>query len=167
MRCFIIMGVAGCGKTSVGEGLAAKGLFKFLDGDALHTPENVAKMSAGTPLNDDDRAPWLAEIGDTFAKSTGPIGIGCSALKRAYRDLIRTRAGENVMFVHLAAPQAVIAARINAREGHFMPPALLQSQFDTLEDLEPDETHVMIDIDQDLDGVISDSATAVNARLSA
>ena len=81
MRCFVIMGVSGCGKTSVGEALAEGTALAFIDGDDLHPPENIAKMSAGTPLTDEDREPWLRLVGEELAKASGPIAIGCSALK--------------------------------------------------------------------------------------
>lgn len=161
MRCYVIMGVSGCGKTSVGQALAARGLTAFVDGDDLHPPSNVAKMSNAVPLTDEDRAPWLVLVGQALAKSNKPVAIGCSALKRAYRDIIRAHAGEPVFFLHLAAPQEVLQARVDARKGHFMPPALLQSQFDALESLEPDEDGAPIDIDQPFDGVVDDAANLV------
>ncbi|KMW58500.1 Gluconokinase [Candidatus Rhodobacter oscarellae] len=157
MQRFVIMGVAGCGKTSVGQGLAARGLVRFVDGDDLHPAENIAKMSSGIPLSDEDRAPWLARVGQALAAADGAMAIGCSALKRKYRDQIRAEAGA-VGFVHLHAPQAVIATRMDAREGHFMPPALLDSQFRDLEMLAQDEAGIVVDIDQDLAGVIAEAA---------
>jgi len=125
---FVLMGVSGCGKTSVGQALAAEIGITFFDGDDLHPAENIAKMSRGEPLNDADRAPWLAEVGRVLAGHDGPIAIGCSALKRSYRDIIRDNAAAPVTFLHLAAPRAVLAARVADRPGHFMPPSLLDSQ---------------------------------------
>ena len=161
MRCYVIMGVAGCGKTSVGEALAQRGLVTFVDGDALHTPENIEKMSSGIPLNDDDREPWLQDVGRNLKATDGPVAIGCSALKRSYRDIIRDSAGEPVFFLHLNATQSVVAGRMAARAGHFMPPALLDSQYATLEALRTDEDGQGIDISQEFDAVVEDTAQIV------
>ena len=151
------MGVSGCGKTSVGQALAERGQITFLDGDDLHPAENIAKMSRGAPLNDADRAPWLAEVGRKLAGHEGRVVIGCSALKRSYRDIIRLHAGAPVTFLHLAAPRAVLAKRVANRPGHFMPAALLDSQFAALEQLHADEAGVVISIDQPLACVVADA----------
>ncbi|MBV1702458.1 MAG: gluconokinase [Hyphomicrobiales bacterium] len=163
----IIMGVAGCGKTSVGEALAARTDWTYLDGDTLHSRENVAKMSAGIPLTDADRWPWLETVGQTFAKSTTRLSparlmIGCSALKRAYRDHIRAAAGAPVTFVHLSGTREIIEQRMRHRSGHFMPLALLDSQFAALEPPAVDESAFSEDIDQTLDAIV----TEIAARLS-
>ncbi len=155
MRCFVIMGVAGCGKTSVGEAVAADDRVIFVDGDALHPAANIAKMSAGTPLTDSDRAPWLRLVGEEMAHADGPIALGCSALKRTYRNQITESSGEAVGFLHLAAPMAVIAERMASREGHFMPTSLLESQYDTLEPLGTDEFGQTFDISKPFDEVVS------------
>ena len=152
---YIVMGVSGCGKSAIGAGFAKAIGAQFIDGDDLHPATNVAKMAAGTPLNDDDRAPWLADVGRTFDTVEGDMVIGCSALKRSYRDIIRNAASGPVTFLHLHGDKAVIAARMNAREDHFMPPALLDSQFATLELSEPDEDFVTVDIDQTPDAIIA------------
>lgn len=157
MRCFVLMGVSGCGKTSVGEALASQGGINFFDGDDLHPAENIAKMSLGEPLDDADRAPWLAKVGRRLAQSEGRVVIGCSALKRSYRDIIRHNAGEPVAFLHLSAPRSVLAERVADRPGHFMPSSLLDSQFATLEPLHDDEQGAVIDIDQPLAGVVADA----------
>lgn len=141
----VLMGVAGCGKSSVGAALAPALGAVYLDGDDLHPAANIAKMRAGLPLTDADRAPWLADVGRLLAPPGRRI-VGCSALKRAYRDLIRDRAGAPVTFVHLAGRREVIAARMAARTGHFMPTALLDSQFATLEPPGADEGAVTVDI---------------------
>lgn len=146
MRCFVIMGVAGCGKTSVGEALQDAGLVSFIDGDSLHPPENIAKMSAGQPLDDTDRAPWLEKVGAELARASGPMAIGCSALKRRYRNRIRKGAGKDVGFIHLAAPIKVIEKRMAMRTGHFMPLSLLESQYRDLEPLHAVEAGQVIDI---------------------
>jgi len=150
------MGVAGCGKSTVGAALADRLGAVYLDGDDLHPAANIAKMSAGTPLTDSDRRPWLDLVGGALSDSEGICLIGCSALKRAYRDRIRAAAGGPVGFLHLAGSRAVIEDRMSQREGHFMPVALLDSQFATLEVLEPDENGVVVDIDQPLDAVVGE-----------
>lgn len=139
MTVVVMMGVSGCGKTTIAAKLAAQLGWQMLEGDKLHPPANVAKMSAGTPLTDEDRWPWLRAIAtaiDTW-RAAGVSGVvACSALKRAYRDiLIGPRA--DVVLVHLQGSHELIAARMAARRGHFMPAGLLDSQFETLE--EPDE----------------------------
>ena len=131
-RRLVIMGVSGCGKSSVGAGLAARLGLNYRDGDDLHPLENVAKMRAGMPLTDGDRWPWLDRVGEVLL-ADAPVIVGCSALKRAYRDRIRTAAGGPVTFVHLAGSQEVIAARMALRQGHYMPLSLLDSQFAALE----------------------------------
>jgi carbohydrate kinase (thermoresistant glucokinase family) len=163
MRCYVLMGVSGCGKTSVGERLAERRALTFIDGDALHPQANIDKMASGTPLDDADRAPWLARVGAALAETPGPVVIGCSALKRAYRDQIRAAAGAPVCFLHLAAPKEVLRARVADRPGHFMPAALLDSQFAALEALAPDETGQVIDIDQPFDKVVEDALPLIDA----
>lgn len=141
----VIMGVAGCGKSSVGEGLSARLGVPYRDGDDLHTPEAVEKMRAGIPLTDDDRWPWLDRVAQAL-QSEAPLVIGCSALRRAYRDRIRAGAGGPVAFVHLTGGKDLIAARMAARQNHFMPPALLESQLATLEPPGPEETALTLDV---------------------
>lgn len=165
MRCYVLMGVSGCGKSSVGEALADQCNVTFIDGDDLHPKTNIEKMASGIPLTDADRAPWLEAVGEALAASSGPSVIGCSALKLRYRDLIRSRVEEPVSFIHLHADQRVLEQRVNEREGHFMPPALLQSQYDALEELEPDELGVRIDISQPLTDVIGDAARYVKETM--
>jgi gluconokinase len=135
-RIVVVMGVSGSGKTVVGEVLARKLHAPFLDGDDYHPPANVAKMSAGTPLTDEDRWPWLQKLGEALHKAAEPKGVAvgaCSSLKRAYRDFITRAAGEPVVFVYLDGSFELIDARMKARKGHFMPESLLRSQFATLE----------------------------------
>ncbi len=139
----VLMGVTATGKTTVGRLLAARTGWRFAEGDAYHPPENVAKMRRGIPLEDPDRWPWLAAIADDIARwrAAGRSAIvTCSALKRAYRDLLR-RSGP-LHFVHLTGDPALLAARMAARRGHYMPPSLLPSQLATLEPPqgEPDVT---------------------------
>ena len=161
MKAFIVMGVAGCGKSSVGEQLAKRFGFEFIEGDDLHDPASIEKMSGGNSLTDEDRMPWLRRIGERVANSSEPVVISCSALKRSYRDLIRLHADKPVLFLHLSAPQPVIAKRIKQRAGHFMPPALLTSQFQTLEPLDGDEPRAVIDIIQPLERSINDAGKIV------
>ena len=148
----VIMGVSGCGKSSVGAALATRLGLAYRDGDDLHPAANVAKMRAGIPLGDEDRWPWLDRVAEVL-RSEAPVIIGCSALRRVYRDRIRAGAGGPVRFVHLTGSRAVIEARMAARKGHYMPPSLLDSQFATLEPPGPDEA-VSIDIDQPLAAIV-------------
>ena len=129
----VLMGVSGCGKSTVAALLAGRLGWDFEEGDDLHPAANVAKMAAGHPLDDADRRPWLAAVAAWIRQHTDagrPGIITCSALKKSYRDVLR---GDRVMFVYLAGTREQIAARLAARHGHFMPPALLDSQFATLE----------------------------------
>lgn len=156
MRCVVVMGVAGSGKSTVGRALARRMNATYIDGDDLHPPANIAKMSSGQPLSDEDRAPWLNKVGETLRDHPGTCLIGCSALKRNYRDRIRKAANEPVTFLHLGGTRSVIEARMGARTGHFMPLALLDSQFAALEILQTDETGVVVDIDQSFDAVVAE-----------
>jgi carbohydrate kinase (thermoresistant glucokinase family) len=143
----IIMGVSGCGKSTVGYSLAQRIGVPFLEGDALHPPRNVALMAAGTPLTDADRAGWLDAIAARLSSLGTDEGVvvSCSALKRAYRDRLRG-ATNDVHFVHLHGSPALLAARLQERQGHYMPPALLDSQLETLELPSPDEAVLTLDI---------------------
>ena len=144
----VLMGVSGSGKTTVAEVLASRLGWKFEEGDALHPQANVDKMHAGHPLTDEDRAPWLARIADWVDTrlDAGENGIvTCSALKRAYRAVIDRR-GHGVVFVYLEGAHDTIAARLAGRQGHFMPPSLLDSQFETLEAPSPDEPEIRVEI---------------------
>jgi gluconokinase len=144
----VIMGVSGCGKSVVGAGLAQRLELPYREGDDLHPAENVEKMRAGIALTDDDRWPWLDRVAQVL-RTEAPVIVGCSALRRAYRDRIRAGAGDRVQFVHLAGAREVIAARLAARKHHFMPATLLDSQFATLEPPGPDEA-LTVDVDQPL-----------------
>ncbi len=153
-RRVVIMGVSGCGKSSVGARLAARLGLNYRDGDDLHPPENVAKMRAGMPLTDGDRWPWLDRVGQVLL-AEAPVIVGCSALKRAYRDRIRTAAGGPMTLVHLAGSQEVIAARMALRQGHYMPLSLLDSQFAALEPPAAEEA-ITVSIDQPLEAIVAD-----------
>ena len=142
----IVMGVAGTGKTTVGGLLADALEVPYAEADVFHPPANVAKMTAGTPLDDGDRAPWLDAIGSWAREREGLGGVvSCSALKRAYRDRLRT-AAPNVFFLHLTGDRSLIAQRMEQRADHFMPPSLLESQFATLEPLQPDERGAAVSV---------------------
>jgi gluconokinase len=149
------MGVSGSGKTTVGEILAAAVAGRFVDSDGLHPPENVAKMAAKIPLTDADREPWLARVRSVMESGGAqPIVIACSALKRAYRDRLR-KGLDGVRLVFLNGPADLIAARLAARRGHYMPPDLLQSQLATLEAPSPDEDIWEVSIDAEPDGMVA------------
>ncbi|APY91191.1 gluconokinase [Streptomyces alfalfae] len=142
----VIMGVAGTGKTTVGPLLADRLGVPYAEGDDFHPPANIEKMSAGTPLTDDDRWPWLDAIGAWADGRAGKGGVvSSSALKRSYRDRLRAAAPEAV-FVHLTGDRKLIEDRMSHRQGHFMPTALLDSQFATLQPLGADEAGVAVDV---------------------
>lgn len=144
----IVMGVSAVGKTVVAKALAARLGWAFLEGDSLHPPQNVAKMRAGTPLTDADRWPWLdaiAEwIGARLAEGSSAV-VACSALKRSYRDRL-TQGRADIRIVYLHGAHELLARRIAARKGHFMPPGLLDSQIGTLEPPGPDEGAISVDV---------------------
>ena len=153
------MGVSGCGKSSVGAGLAERLGIAFRDGDDLHPAGNVAKMRAGIALTDAERGPWLDRVAATL-RETAPVVVACSALRRAYRDRLRAGAGGPVQFLYLAGSRDLVASRLAARSGHYMPRSLLDSQFATLEPPGPDEA-LTLDINQPLDALIRAAAGAV------
>ncbi|PYI64539.1 carbohydrate kinase [Arthrobacter livingstonensis] len=147
-QVLVLMGVSGCGKTTVGALLASRYGWDFEEGDGLHPQSNVDKMHAGHPLNDEDRWPWLEKVaawieGQLDAGKNGIIT--CSALKRSYRDILNRRSS-GVVFIYLAGNSETIAARLAVRHGHFMPPSLLASQFEALEEPASDEPFIRIDI---------------------
>ncbi|TCA10270.1 gluconokinase [Rhizobium leguminosarum] len=155
-HAIIVMGVSGCGKSSVGEKLAEALHLAFAEGDALHPAANVEKMSKGIPLTDEDRMPWLDRIGDdikaSLEKSEGII-VSCSALKRLYRDRLRAAAGGNLFFVYLEGSRALLMKRMGERKGHFMPASLLDSQLATLEVPTGEPGVVTVDIDDTVEGI--------------
>jgi gluconokinase len=160
----VVMGVSGSGKSTVGAALAQRLRVPFADADDFHPQANIAKMTAGEPLDDDDRYPWLEAIGDWLAARDGSGGVmSCSALKRKYRDQLRRHCA-GVEFLHLAGTPEVIGRRQASRPGHFMPASLLASQFKTLEPLEPDERGVTIDVDQNIDSIVDDYVALSAAR---
>jgi gluconokinase len=159
----VVMGVSGCGKSTVGRALADALRVEFVEGDSLHPARNVALMASGVALTDADRHGWLDAIarrlGEAQATSRGLV-VSCSALRRSYRDLLRNGASD-VRFVHLRGDAALLAERLRARSDHYMPASLLQSQLDTLEPPDGDEGALEFDI-----GVpVAQICTAVFARL--
>lgn len=156
-KAIVVMGVCGCGKSSVGIELAKRLGMPFIDADDLHPAANIAKMSQSVPLNDDDRWPWLDIVGRELAAKVAESGgavAACSALRQAYRDRITTAAEQPVLFVHLAGSYELISERLNARGGHFMPPALLRSQFETLETPNESELAVEVEIALGVDQIV-------------
>ena len=131
----VVMGVSGSGKSTVGRLLAAHAACSYIEGDDLHPAANIGKMESGVPLEDDDRWPWLEEVGRILNSCVGRHGAvaTCSALKRSYRDVLRYTVGPGLRFVHLTAPREVLEGRMGRRTGHFMPAAMLDSQLATLE----------------------------------
>lgn len=160
----VVMGVSGCGKSTVGQGLARALDVPYVEGDELHPPENVARMRAGTPLTDADRQGWLRAIGATLASPASRargVVVSCSALKRAYRDLLR-QAAPDLRFVHLHGSPALLAQRMAARTDHYMPPSLLQSQLETLQMPEPDERPISLDIALAPDALVAQALRELN-----
>lgn len=153
----VVMGVSGCGKTQVGEQLARRIGARFVEGDSLHPPANVAKMAAGTPLEDSDRWPWLDVIGAEIAAARAGgerLVVSCSALKRVYRERLRAAAGGALAFVHLQGTPELLERRMATRKGHFMPASLLQSQLRTLEPPAGEPLTVTVDIDAAPDDIV-------------
>lgn len=166
-RAIVVMGVSGCGKTSVAEGLAASLGAAFIEGDSLHPAANVEKMSRGIPLTDEDRWPWLDAIGQVLAQALGKDGsvvVSCSALKRAYRDRLRQAAGGALAFVFLKGSRELLVSRMAARQGHFMPASLLDSQLATLEDPSGEPGVVTVDIDASVEEIVAAALQGLASR---
>ena len=154
----VVMGVSGSGKSTIGEKLAERIGWRYEDGDRFHPASNVAKMSAGQPLTDEDRWPWLQAIADEIdrvCKAGERAVIGCSALKHAYRDML-VHGRSDVRIIFLSGTQALIAGRLARRKGHFMPPGLLDSQFRTLEPPDASERPVTVSIDASVETIVKD-----------
>lgn len=152
----VVMGVAGSGKSTIAEKLAERLGWTYEDGDDFHPEANVAKMSAGHPLTDDDRWPWLQSIADEIDRQShagNRLVIACSALKRAYRDVL-VHGRSDIGIVYLDGSPELIAERLKSRKGHFMPPGLLDSQFKTLEPPAPDERPIVVSIDAPVDAIV-------------
>lgn len=165
-RSIILMGVSGSGKSSVGAELGRAIQAKFIDGDDLHPRANIQKMASGTPLNDDDRAPWLERLSDvaySLAHKNETGIIVCSALKKRYRDRLR-EGNEKMVFIYLKGSFELVLERHKARAGHFMPTELLKSQFDALEEPDSDEPDVLkVDIDGTWEDVVQRCVDALRA----
>jgi gluconokinase len=154
----VVMGVSGSGKSTIADRLAARLGWRYEDGDRFHPPANVAKMSAGQPLTDQDRGPWLQAIADEIdrlAAAGQRVVVACSALKRAYRNIL-VHGRDDVRIVFLNGTQDLIAERLAARKGHFMPPGLLVSQFKTLEPPQPSERPITVSIDAPVEAIVDD-----------
>jgi gluconokinase len=155
---YVIMGVSGSGKTTIGARFARARQTAFLEGDDLHPPENLRRMAAGIPLTDEDRRPWLEAIAARLRdaqQSGADLVVACSALKRRYRDVLRTGATD-IRFIFLQGSRALIAERMAERRGHFMPAALLDSQFAILEEPSPDENAWVCDIEATPQVIVAD-----------
>ncbi|GJE62600.1 gluconokinase [Methylobacterium trifolii] len=165
-QVLLVMGVSGSGKSTIAALVAERLGWIFVDGDSFHTPEHVAKMHAGLALDDEDRAPWLARLAAWIGQrlEAGESGvIVCSALRRAYRDVLTRGSRQGVRIVYLEGSQALIAGRLAERRGHFMSPHLLDSQFAILEPPGPDERPITVGIDESPEGI----AERIVARVAA
>ena len=161
----VIMGVSGSGKTTIGRVLARRLGWLFLEGDALHPPENIAKMKAGHPLDDEDRAPWLAAVAARIDqwRDDGKCGVvACSALKRRYRDII-IGGRADVRLIYLEGSRALIGERLAQRRDHFMPASLLDSQFAALQPPTADEDSITVPVDVPVDAIVARIAAALAA----
>jgi gluconokinase len=148
----VVMGVSGSGKSTVGAALARRLGVRFADADSFHPPANVAKMAAGQPLDDHDRYPWLDAVGQWLEGQDGGV-MSCSALKRGYRDQLRSHC-PRIEFLHLTGSPELIGRRHVGRSGHFMPSSLVMSQFDTLEPLDPDEHGMALDVVPSVEAIV-------------
>lgn len=161
----VVMGVCGCGKSTVGERLARELGALYIEGDAFHPPANVARMAAGIALTDADRQGWLEALAAQLAdarRAGRSVVLACSALKRRYRDVLRLGAPD-LRVVHLAGDRAMLAARLAARQGHYMPASLLDSQLATLETPDPDERAVTLDAGAPTDTLVQSALTQLQA----
>ncbi len=164
-RAIVVMGVSGAGKTTVGRALARRIGGTFVEGDDLHPASNREKMAAGIPLIDADRLPWLGAVAAAIRLHEGDaLVISCSALRRRYRDIIRTGAARPVLFVWLKGTKDRIRALLAERKGHFMPVSLLESQFDALEPPDPDEPHLAVEIGAPVGVVVTKIVAGLRAR---
>lgn len=166
MTAIVVMGVSGCGKSTVGAGLAERLGYRFVEGDSLHPEANVAKMATGTPLTDEDRGPWLDIIGGVLAEGMrqgSGIVVSCSALKKIYRDRLRAACDGALAFVFLDGSVELLTQRMGERKGHFMPASLLASQLATLEDPRGEPYVAAVDIDAAPEKIVDDAYDAVIA----
>jgi carbohydrate kinase (thermoresistant glucokinase family) len=166
-KAIVVMGVSGSGKSTLGQALAAALGWPFVEGDSLHPPANIAKMAAGTPLNDADRQPFLENVARAIVARPEGVVVSCSALKRVYRDLIRSIAGD-VTFVLPTLTREQLQARMEQRSNHFMPAALLESQLRTLEMPGADEDAIQVEgqlpVDEQVKKVVGSVRACVTSR---
>lgn len=164
-RHVVVMGVSGSGKSTVAKGVAEALGFDFVEADEFHSKDNIAKMESGTPLTDEDRWPWLRALstwmGEQAAAGRSTV-ITCSALRRSYRDVLR-EAPPSVDFLHLDGPAEVIRDRMSQRTGHFMPASLLESQIDTLEELDTDESGIVLDLRHPPERIVAEAVAWLGA----
>ncbi|MCP4386561.1 MAG: gluconokinase [Hyphomicrobiales bacterium] len=160
----VVMGVAGSGKTVVGEALAAELGWPLFEADEFHPETNVNKMASGMPLNDEDRWPWLDAIGAAIRDSDGGVVATCSALRRVYRERLATAADRPLLFVFLDATRQTLGERIGGRKGHFMPSSLLDSQLATLEPPDADEPAIRISVEPTVDIVVETTLQALRTN---
>jgi gluconokinase len=156
-KALVVMGVSSSGKSTIAKTLAERLGWRFADGDDFHPKANVEKQRAGQPLTDEDRWPWLQSIANEIDRITADgqkLVVACSALKRAYRDLL-LHGRDDIRIIYLDGSKELIAKRMAARKNHFMPPTLLDSQFKTLEVPGPNERPITVSIDDDVDGIVS------------
>lgn len=166
LAAIVVMGVSGAGKSTVGALLAQRLVWPFEDGDSFHPPQNVEKMRAGTPLTDEDRWPWLAAIAARIARARAEglgVVVACSALRRAYRDVLRDGHAD-IRFLHLTGEPALIMARQAARQGHYMPASLVASQFATLEPPETEADVIDLDVDPEPPAIVQKAVAALRRR---
>jgi gluconokinase len=164
IRAVVVMGVSGCGKSTLGQAIADALHWRFVEGDALHPPANIAKMAAGLPLDDDDRRPFLEAVADGIAAEPDRgVVAACSALKRSYRDLICGRGGPAAFVLPILSREA-LAQRMTTRTGHFMPASLLDSQLATLERPGADETAVLIDGEASVPAQVAQALVGLRVR---
>ena len=167
MTLTVVMGVSGCGKTTIAAGIAEHTGWVLLEGDSFHPVSNISKMSAGIPLTDEDRWPWLRAIAakahELHAQGLSCV-VACSALKRSYRDVLLEDRSDTIL-VYLRGSKELIADRLAHRHGHFMPPGLLDSQFATLQEPTADEQAIVADVEPPPDVLIDIVVTAIKARL--
>lgn len=165
-RRIVVMGVASCGKSTVGREIAEKIGAQFFEGDDFHPPQNIAKMKSGMPLDDDDREPWLEALACVLSNSRreGRFAVlSCSALKRKYRDILRSKGDPDLSLVFLSCKKETVASRMSSRS-HFFPMSLLDSQFSTLEPPQDDEEHVKIDAEEPVSEIVSSVLTRFNSE---
>ena len=162
-RHIVVMGVTGCGKSTVARALSKQLDACYLEGDDFHPPENKKKMHGGTPLTDNDRWPWLAELAEAMkaANDQSITVTSCSALKNSYRDFLTQHAESNVLFIFLRGERETLAERLGARENHFMDAGLLDSQLATLEPPEATENAIDISIDNPVDHIVTQAMKAI------